>query len=159
MYRESNPMSSAGASHTILVVEDEPLMRNLLHKLLARAGTQTMLAADGAEALEIYERHQREISVVLLDLGLPKISGWDVFDKMKERNPHVHVVVATGFLEPKIKERLQSGGVKHFIHKPFNIDHLMGVLREEIRDAENHSAHAEHPPSEARETAKSPTMA
>jgi CheY-like chemotaxis protein len=66
-------------SRTILVVEDERLMRRLLERILCTNDTSVLLAADGQEAVDIYRDHKWQISVVLLDLGLPKLSGWEVF--------------------------------------------------------------------------------
>lgn len=124
-------MTADGTRRTVLVVEDEQLVRRLLERVLTRPGTQVLLAADGAEAIDIYHRHQGEISVVLLDLGLPKVSGWDVFSNMKQHNPDVRVVVASGYMEPDIKKRFQSAGVKQFIDKPYLLDHLIEVLHRE----------------------------
>lgn len=114
---------------TVLVVEDEHLMRRLLARFISNQQTQVLLAADGEEAIAIYRSRKREISVVLLDLGLPKISGWEVFNVMKEENPHVRVIVATGYLEPELKSRMHDAGVEHFIEKPYMLNKLAETLR------------------------------
>jgi CheY-like chemotaxis protein len=117
---------------TVLVVEDEHLMRRLLERFISNQSdqkTQVLLAADGEEAIAIYRHRKREISVVLLDLGLPKLSGWEVFNVMKEENPHVRVVVATGYLEPEVKSRMHDAGVEHFIEKPYMLTKLAETLR------------------------------
>lgn len=114
--------------HTVLVVEDERLMRRLLERILSRYDTSVLLAADGQEALDIYRDHKGEISVVLLDLGLPKISGWEVFNHLKQDNPDVRVVVASGYMEPDVKSKLHDAGVEHFIEKPYRLDQLMETL-------------------------------
>src|SRR5512133_1453692 len=67
----------------------------------------------------VYRRHKLEIDVVLLDVDLPKLTGWDVLLKMKEENPDVRVVIATGFLEPKMKIEMSRVTVKHFVDKPY----------------------------------------
>ena len=103
--------------HTVLVVEDEWLMRRLLERILSSENTSVLLAADGQEALDIYRDHRGEINVVLLDLGLPKISGWEVFNYLKQENPDVCIVVASGYMEPDLKNRMHDAGVEHFIDK------------------------------------------
>ena len=121
--------SSHNQSHrTILVVEDERLMRRLLQRILSSENTSVLLAADGQEAVDIYRDHKREISVVLLDLGLPKISGWEVFNHLKQENPGVCIVVASGYMEPDVKGRMHDAGVEHFIEKPYRLDQLRATL-------------------------------
>ncbi|HUC98052.1 MAG TPA: response regulator [Candidatus Polarisedimenticolaceae bacterium] len=120
--------ASSDHSRTILVVEDEVLMRRLLKRSLCTEDTWVLLAADGQEAVDIYRDHMWEISVVLLDLGLPKISGWEVFKNLKQQNPDVCVVVASGYLDPDVKSRMHDAGVQYFIEKPYKLDQLMATL-------------------------------
>jgi two-component system, cell cycle sensor histidine kinase and response regulator CckA len=116
-------------SRTILVVEDESLMRRLLERILCTDDTSVMLAADGQEAIDMYRDHKQEIGVVLLDLGLPKLSGWEVFKNMKQQNPDVCVIVASGYLDPDIKSRMHDAGVQYFIEKPYKLNELLATLQ------------------------------
>jgi two-component system, cell cycle sensor histidine kinase and response regulator CckA len=111
-------MQSCIGRGTILIVEDEQLMLRLVEKVLLQHGYQVLVASDGEAAIEVYRRHKLEIDVVLLDVGLPKLTGWDVLLKMKEENSDVRVVIATGFLEPKMKTEMSRVTVKHFVDKP-----------------------------------------
>lgn len=113
---------------TILVVEDEKLMLHLLQRVLSNSGYQVLTAADGEEAIDIYRRHKGEINMVLLDLGLPKISGVEVFGMMKEADPAVCVVVASGYLERETKSKMHQAGVTHFVDKPYMIDKVLETL-------------------------------
>jgi two-component system cell cycle sensor histidine kinase/response regulator CckA len=114
---------------TILIVEDERLMLRLVEKVLLQHGYQVLVASDGEEAIEVYRRHKLEIDVVLLDVDLPKLTGWDVLLKMKEENPDVRVVIATGFLEPKMKTEMFRVTVKHFVDKPYMLDEVVETLQ------------------------------
>jgi two-component system, cell cycle sensor histidine kinase and response regulator CckA len=116
-------------SRTILVVEDESLMRRLLEKILCTDDTSVMLAADGQEAIDMYRDHKQEIGVVLLDLGLPKLSGWEVFKNLKQQNPDVCVIVASGYLDPDLKSRMHDAGVQYFIEKPYKLNELLATLQ------------------------------
>jgi two-component system, cell cycle sensor histidine kinase and response regulator CckA len=116
-------------SRTILVVEDESLMRRLLERILCTDDTSVMLAADGQEAIDMYRDHKQEIGVVLLDLGLPKLSGWEVFKNMKQQNPDVCVIVASGYLDPDLKSRMHDAGVQYFIEKPYKLNELLATLQ------------------------------
>jgi CheY-like chemotaxis protein len=122
-------MQSCIGRGTILIVEDEQLMLRLVEKVLLQHGYQVLVASDGAEAIEVYRRHKLEIDVVLLDVGLPKLTGWDALLKMKEENPDVRVVIATGFLEPKMKTEMFRVTVKHFLDKPYMLDEVVETLQ------------------------------
>ena len=119
----------ANAQRTILVVEDERLMLRLLEKFLSRQGYQVLLAADGEQAIDGYCRHKTEIDVVLLDVGLPKVSGVDVLRKMKKENPDVRVVVASGYLDARMKTEMYRAGVKAFLDKPYLLPEMLETLR------------------------------
>ena len=122
-------MRSCNGRGTVLVVEDEQLMLRLLEKFLSQQGYQVLIASDGEEAVEVYHLHRLEIDVVLLDVGLPKLTGWDVLLKMKEDNPDVRVVIATGYLAPKMKTDMLSIAVKHFVDKPYVLDELVETIQ------------------------------
>jgi two-component system cell cycle sensor histidine kinase/response regulator CckA len=120
---------------TILVVENEQFVLRLLEKVLSKGGYQVLLAADGEEAIETYCRHKTEIDVVMLDVGLPKVNGVDVLYKMKSENPHVRVIIVSGFLEPELRTKMQQAGVKHFINKPYMLDHVLETIQHLIETA------------------------
>jgi len=119
----------ANVQRTILVVEDEQLMLRLLEKFLSRQGYQVLVASDGEQAIEAYCRHKTEIDVVLLDVGLPKVKGMDVLLKMKDENPGVRVVIASGYLEPEVKTEMYRAGVNDFVDKPYMLPEVLETLR------------------------------
>ncbi len=120
-----NPLHQRG---TILVVEDEEALVRLLKKLLPREGYRVLTAMDGEEGIGLYQDHKAEIDVVLLDLGLPKMTGMDVIPKLKEQNPNVNIVIATGYLEPELKAELFHAGVRDCIHKPYLLTEVLEKL-------------------------------
>ncbi len=119
-----------GGSETILLIEDEYLILKLIRRLLKSYGYSVYVAADGEEALEVFTRHRDEIALVLSDVGLPKMSGIEVFKKLKEIDPHVKVVLASGFFEPDLKFSLHQLGAKGFIQKPYSNEGVLRKLRE-----------------------------
>lgn len=123
----SSPQDNPGANHrgTVLVVEDDEAMALLLKRVLPRAGLSTFIAADGAQAIEFYRDNKDKIDVVLLDLGLPKISGRDVLYWLKEHDPKVKIIVATGYLDPELKSEILSAGVTECINKPYAVKELV----------------------------------
>jgi CheY-like chemotaxis protein len=80
---------------------------------------------DGEKAIDIYQRHQDEIDIVLMDLGLPKMTGTDVIAKLFEQNPRVKIVVTTGYLAADLKAELFRAGVLDCIHKPYSVDDIL----------------------------------
>jgi CheY-like chemotaxis protein len=114
---------------TILLVEDEKNMLDLLEKTLVRHGYQVLTAADGETALNIYRRSKKAIDVVLLDIGLPKLAGLDVLLKIRNENPDVKVVIASGYLEPKLESEIDRAGVKYFLPKPYKPDEVVRTLK------------------------------
>jgi two-component system, cell cycle sensor histidine kinase and response regulator CckA len=114
---------------TILIVEDERLMLRLLEKVLSRHGYQVLVASDGEQAIEVYRCYKLRIDIVLLDVGLPKITGWHVLLKMKEENPNVRVIIASGYLEPKMKAEMSGAGVRYFVNKPYMLDEVVETIQ------------------------------
>jgi two-component system cell cycle sensor histidine kinase/response regulator CckA len=127
--RESASLKKVDCRGTVLVAEDEEAMARLLEKILTEHGYQVLVARDGEEAVELYNHHGQEVDVVLLDIGLPKMAGWDVVAKIREKNPNVNVVVASGYIEPAVKSKMYQLGVKDFIYKPYIPEHIVDALQ------------------------------
>jgi two-component system cell cycle sensor histidine kinase/response regulator CckA len=119
---------------TILLAEDEKFMVRLLRNTLSQHGYEIFVATDGEEAITLYRRHKHQIQVVLLDIGLPKVAGWDVMLRMKDENPRVNIVVTSGYIEPELKTRFIQAGVRHFIDKPYTAEAIIEKLQELIPD-------------------------
>jgi PAS domain S-box-containing protein len=133
---QSEKAVPAGGAETVLLVEDEYLILKALRKHLKSYGYKIYVAADGEEALDVFTRHRDEIAVVLSDVGLPKISGTDVFKKLKDIDPNVKVILASGFFEPDLKFSLQQMGAQGFIQKPYSNDDVLRKIRE-VLDLKN----------------------
>lgn len=116
----------------VLLVEDEEMLLELLQTLLEENGYKVLVAKDGREAVEIYTRHKDEISVVLSDMGLPKLGGWEAFQKMKEINPRVKSILASGYLDPNLRADMIKAGAKDFVQKPYIPEIILARIREVI---------------------------
>jgi len=117
--------TSSGQGHTILFVEDEAQQLNLMRRLLESEGYRVLVAADGLEALETFLAQKDEISLVVLDLGLPKLNGWQAFQKMKQTDPELQPVLATGYISPEIEAALANGELSGIIMKPYRLDEVL----------------------------------
>jgi DNA-binding response OmpR family regulator len=126
--------TTAQGQHTILIVEDEHLMLRLLENFFSQHGYHVLVAADGEQAIEVYRCYKRRIEAVLLDVRVPKITGEEVFRRMKKENAAVKVVIASGFLEANIKDQVAFAGVKRFVNKPYVLDELLEVFQNVIEN-------------------------
>jgi two-component system, cell cycle sensor histidine kinase and response regulator CckA len=115
-------------SETILLVDDEPMIRYLGRTILQRYGYQVLLAEDGVEALKIYQGQGRPINLVVLDLTMPRMSGRDVFQKLVEIDPAVRVLLASGYSADHIVD-WQSDRIFGFVGKPYRPDDLAHQVR------------------------------
>jgi DNA-binding response OmpR family regulator len=100
-----------------------------LIKRFVEWGFPVLSADNGEAALRVYRQHRAEIGVVLLDIGLPKISGEQVLSRMKQDNPQLPVVVASGYLDPALKSNLLEAGVKAVVSKPYELRQLYAAVR------------------------------
>jgi signal transduction histidine kinase len=120
---------------TVLVVEDEEHTARLLKTVLMRRGSTVLLALDGQSALETFQTRWREIDAVLLDIGLPKIPGWEVMRRMKEINPSVKIIVASGNIAPELRADMHRVGVRDFVDKPYAFEGVAEKLEDLIAPA------------------------
>ncbi len=114
---------------TVLVVEDELMLQALVKDLLMNHGYTVHTASDGAEAVELYQRLGKTIDLVLTDIGLPKLNGWDVCRKIVSLNPKAKVLVASGYIDPNAKSDLKDSAAKGFLHKPYLPEDILRQVR------------------------------
>jgi PAS domain S-box-containing protein len=114
---------------TILLVDDKELILEVGKGFLKVMGYIVLTARGGREALETYKKHQDTIALVILDIVMPSMKGGEVFDRLKEINPDVKVLLSTGYsIDGEATKILERGG-KGFIQKPFDIKQLSQSIR------------------------------
>ena len=115
---------------TVLLVDDEEMVLDAGEETLKHLGYEVLLAEDGQEALELYKKNQNKIDMVLLDMIMPVMGGGETFDRMKEINTNVKVLLSSGYsIEGEAKEILKRG-CDAFIQKPFKPEQLSQKIRE-----------------------------
>lgn len=119
-------------SETILVVDDEEMVRNLTQMILARYGYQVLLAEDGPTALEIYRREKGKIGLVLLDLTMPRLSGRDTMAALKKIDPNVIVLLSSGYSLNGLGEDLRAVGAAGFVQKPYRAAEMARAVRQAL---------------------------
>jgi PAS domain S-box-containing protein len=114
---------------TILVIEDESAALSVLTKVLSSRGYKILTASDGERAVEIFSQYTELVDIVLLDMGLPKISGKEVLIRIKAIKPNIKIVVASGYFESDLQADIAQDDVAAYIQKPYMIDNVIEVLR------------------------------
>jgi PAS domain S-box-containing protein len=112
----------------ILLIEDEEDVRELLRDILAGAGHEVELAKNGSEGITLFK--EKEFDLVFTDLGMPVMSGWEVAEKVKSINVNVPVALITGWNVALEESRMNDSGVNLVIHKPFEIEQVLNLVRE-----------------------------
>jgi PAS domain S-box-containing protein len=124
------PVETIKGTETVLLVDDEEVILEVGKDLIEIMGYRVFLARDGKEAIEVYKKKQDEIDVVILDMIMPPMGGGHAFDKMKEINPKVKVLLSSGYSIDGEATEILKRGCKGFIQKPF----MINVLAEKIRN-------------------------
>jgi two-component system cell cycle sensor histidine kinase/response regulator CckA len=127
-------MKTAGRMGSILVVDDEEALRDMLCSVLKEAVHSVQTAGDGQEALSVYTRYQESIGAVLLDLNLPKMSGQDVLKRIQHVNPHIKVVVTSGYPAECSASDTSGSCANRFLPKPYTDDAVLRAVRNALAD-------------------------
>jgi two-component system cell cycle sensor histidine kinase/response regulator CckA len=129
MHETSATGPMKGGTETLLVVEDEEMLRSLVREVLTRAGYTVIFAVDGEVALNVYDAERSRIDLVLLDLGLPKLPGDEVIVKLLQRNPDLKVVFSTGYVRKEKSQELYQLGASGVVFKPYTVLDMLDTLR------------------------------
>jgi len=112
----------------ILVIDDEDSVRDILSRMLKTKGHQVVVASNGEEGIERFR--SQPFDLVFTDLGMPKLSGWEVGKTIKEINPKVPVAMITGWGVELDREKLSESGIDLIVSKPFNFDQVIHLVSE-----------------------------
>jgi len=110
----------------ILLVDDDPEVSEVLELMLAQMGHRVAVVAQGAVAVALFE--QGDYDLVITDLGMPDVSGWEVAKAVKEKSPRTPIILITGWGVQLDSEEMSKSGVDGVIAKPFSKESLMGQL-------------------------------
>jgi len=121
-----------GQGH-ILVVDDDDSILQFSRDALTRMGYLVSLCSNGIDAVELFSERHTKIDLVILDQVMPKMSGEETFYRLKEIDPNVRVVLASGFAHNATVEGLIKNGVLGFLPKPFHIDDMAREIAQHLR--------------------------
>ncbi|MCX5863363.1 MAG: PAS domain S-box protein [Deltaproteobacteria bacterium] len=132
---QTEEMPIPGGTETILLVEDEEVLRELGTELLNDFGYEVITAGNGREALEIYQRERERIALVILDLIMPEMDGKQCLVEILGVDPKARILIASGYSQNGPIKRTSLTGARGFVEKPYNMRELLETIRE-VLDAD-----------------------
>jgi len=128
-----HPPANTDSRHHILLVDDEPLLRSAGKRLILAMGFEVITAANGAEGVAAYRMHQDRIALVILDVAMPVMSGIDCFRRLKEVNPDICVLIASGYSKSGEVDNLLTAGACGYLGKPYDKRELNRAIGQALR--------------------------
>jgi CheY-like chemotaxis protein len=113
---------------TILLVDDDPGVRDVGAQMLDGLGFKCLIAANGQEGLEVFWKHEGEIDCVILDLTMPEMGGEEVFSELRRLKSDLCVILSSGYNEEDVTQRFVGKGLAGFVQKPYTSDKLRMTL-------------------------------
>ena len=129
---EKTSVMPAFGTETVLLVDDEELVRDLGARILSKAGYQVLTATNGKEALDLFEKERRQLSLVILDLIMPVMGGKECIKELLKIDPQAKVLIASGFSADTSTDEILGLGAKEFVTKPFRFKELLRQVRKTL---------------------------
>ncbi|MGC8838790.1 MAG: GAF domain-containing protein, partial [Anaerolineae bacterium] len=124
-----------GGMETILVVDDEEDVRELMARVLQAEGYRVLLAEDGQRAVEVLAQCKDEVDLVVLDLIMPRMDGVETFRRLREVKPDVRVLISSGYSPEQEGQALLEEGAAGFLQKPYDMDQVLRKVRDVLDQA------------------------
>ena len=113
---------------TVLVVDDEEIVRNVCRDMADSLGLRVLTAVDGRDGVDVFTKHADDIDLVILDLSMPNMDGMTAFQELVRIRPGVKVILSSGYDELDSIRRLSGQGLAGFIQKPYSLKNLREAL-------------------------------
>lgn len=122
------PLKEHFSGKNILVVDDEEILVDILKEYLEEIGCSVMTAADGVEAVKMYQQNTTAVDAVISDLGMPNMNGVEMYNEMKKINPGVKVIISSGYLDRNFRNQMKKNGIIEIVNKPYKFEEIGDVL-------------------------------
>jgi hypothetical protein len=126
------PAAPLGGNETVLLVEDEAALREFLREVLEASGYSTLVASDGAEALQIADAHAGPIAITVTDVIMPGMTGPQIVELVTQARPEMKVLYISGYSDESVVRHGLIGPGRAFLSKPFGPEALLRKLRESL---------------------------
>lgn len=130
-------MTKLDKDHTVLLVEDNKTNQLIAKSLLQRVGIKSIIANDGKEAVALYQQHKDGIDLILMDLHMPVMNGYEAAWEIRKISPDVPIVAMTADVILGVREKCEQSGIHHYISKPFEPDHFIQTIKDIIAEEED----------------------
>jgi PAS domain S-box-containing protein len=135
VHEDATQVVESKIPNTVLVIDDEAGVRDVLTAVLESEGVKVITAVNGEEGIKIYAQKGDKIGLVILDLSMPGIGGIETFNQLHQINPDVRVFLSSGYSEQEVRSRyLDKIYPLGFIQKPFRIDTLLQIITQYFKD-------------------------
>jgi CheY-like chemotaxis protein len=122
--------TSSQNSPLVLVVDDEEPIREAVRDILELFEIQSLLAANGREAIDLFVQHRERIKVILLDLRMPVMSGTETYKELRKLDPEIKIILSTGYDEKVSSLNFDADGSLKFLRKPYALDALIASIQD-----------------------------
>ena len=139
-----SPAEQIGVSHTVLVVEDNMINQMIAQEILTRFGFSVLLASNGKEGVDAFATHEDEIDVILMDLHMEVMDGYEASTIIRKINDKVPIIITSADLLQKVEEQCKSLGETELIGKPYDPDYLVERIQDVISRYRGISASKQH---------------
>jgi CheY-like chemotaxis protein len=129
---KEDKVAELGGRELVLVVEDEPLVRELTVKALRKAGYSVLTAENGAEALQVFASHPAPIDLVITDAIMPIIGGRELVDRLRAYSPDISILIASGYIQEAYTDQAPLPAGVRFLQKPFTARSLLASVRQSL---------------------------
>ena len=124
-----------GNGETVLLVDDEERLRAIARRTLEEFGYRVLLAANGEEAVDLYERHGEEIAMVLTDMAMPVMDGASTIVALRALNPRIRIIGSSGVESDGGDVMAEGAGIKYFVPKPYRAETMLHILAKALQEA------------------------
>ncbi len=133
-YQTMAPRPPVARSHkgtgTVLVIDDEAMVRGVTKAALEREGYKAIVADDGDSGVELFRLMSEQVSLVILDMTMPRMSGEEALSHLRTIRPDIPVIVSSGYNEAEIIRRFTTAGIAGFIQKPYSATRILAKIQE-----------------------------
>ena len=123
------PVEWTGGGKKILLAEDEEIIRCVASAMLEELGFTVIEAANGKEALELYQKNAADIALVVTDIGMPQMDGYELIHELKKLNEKLPIIVSSGFGDSVVTSRMPPGVIAALLNKPYRFEKLRDTLK------------------------------
>jgi CheY-like chemotaxis protein len=127
--KRAKPSRVEYGSGTVLVIDDEPMVLSFAQRALEKLGYNALIAESGKRACEIYAAQARDINYVLLDMVMPQMNGLETYQRLREINPQVRIILSSGYSLDRVANEARQMGAADFIGKPYSLETLSLALK------------------------------